>query len=68
MQEALVRSPRVLKLDVVGHTYEPNTHGLETRTSEVQDHAWLHSEFKVNFDYVKPCQIGREKRRNNYIF
>lgn len=70
--EVLVSSPRALKLGAVGHTCKPSTHGLETRTSEVQGHAWLHSELKGNFDSVKPNQRGRKEgggeKRNNYIF
>lgn len=59
--EVLVSSPRALKLGAVGHTCKPSTHGLETRTSEVQGHAWLHSELKGNFDSVKPNQRGRKE-------
>ena len=40
---------------MVEHTCNPITEEIEAGESEVQGYPGLHSEFKANLDYMKPC-------------
>lgn len=42
------------------HAYNPSTWDVEAGSSQVQNHALLHSEFKVIVGYLRPCLKNKQ--------
>ena len=49
----------VALLHKLGPVYNPTTQEMETEESGVQDHLWLHSEFKASRDLSIPCPLNK---------